>query len=401
MSGRVFITGVGIISAIGIDCREVSKSLKEGRSGIARMTRLNSVHSNELPVAEVRAQNEELEGIAGIEKKGYNSRTTLLGLIAAREALKNSGIDDIKRMRTGLISATTVGGMDRSERFYRDYLRDGSSGRLRDIITHDCGESTEKIADAFGINDYVSTISTACSSSANAILEGTRLIRNGMLDRVVVGGADALTLFTLNGFNSLMILDKNGCRPFDDERNGLTLGEGSGFLVLESEKAVSKESRRVLCEVSGFGNACDAYHQTASSPEGTGAYLAMKNALDSSGLEPGMIDYINAHGTGTKNNDLSEGRAVERLFGDLNIRYSSTKAFTGHTLGAAGAIEAVLSVLAIANQWIYPNLNFRRQMAELKYPPVTDFQENMPVKNIMSNSFGFGGNNTSLIFSKC
>jgi 3-oxoacyl-[acyl-carrier-protein] synthase-1 len=198
-----------------------------------------------------------------------------------------------------------------------------------------------------------------------------------------------------------MILDKNGCKPFDNERNGLTLGEGAGFLVLESESTVRKEGKTVLCEIKGFGNACDAFHQTASSPEGDGAFLSMQKAISKAGLKPEMIDYINAHGTGTKNNDLSEGKAIERLYQGAVPPLSSTKSYTGHTLGAAGAIEAIFCVLALKNQWIYPNLNFKQQMTELNFSPVTHFQENVAVQNVMSNSFGFGGNNTSLIFSRC
>jgi 3-oxoacyl-[acyl-carrier-protein] synthase-1 len=402
VSDRVYVTGVGIISAIGLNYKEVSDSLQKGRTGIGRMNHLQSIHRDEIPVAEVGADNDNLEELAKVTRKGYNSRTTLLGIIAAREALVNAGIaEEIKSWRTGLISATTTGGMDRSERFYRSYLKNRSGGRLRDIVTHDCGDSTETIAGTIGIKDYLSTISTACSSSANAVLTGTRLIRNGILDRVLAGGTDALTLFTLNGFNSLMILDRNGCKPFDEGRNGLTLGEGSGFLVLESERAVVKSNKKVLCEIAGYGNACDAFHQTASSPEGEGAYLSMKQALDRAGITMDMIDYINAHGTGTKNNDLSEGRAIERLCNDLSVSYSSTKSFTGHTLGAAGAIEAVFCVMAIRNQWIFPNLNFSNRMPELAFAPVTEFQTGKPLVNVMSNSFGFGGNNTSLIFSKC
>lgn len=402
MPERVFITGAGIISAIGLNCSEVQHSLQLGKSGIGPMRRLPSIYRNEIPVAEINLTNEDLEKLAGIEKKGLYSRTSLLGIIAAHEALHQSGIyKDIGSCRTGLISATTVGGMDRSERFYKAYITKKSGGRLRDIVTHDCGDSTEVIADTFGISDYITTISTACSSSANAILAGTRLIKSGILDRVIAGGTDALTLFTLNGFNSLMILDKNACKPFDEDRNGLTLGEGSGYLVLESEKIVEEKGKSVLCEITGFGNTCDAYHQTASSPEGDGAYLAMKQALQTSGLNPDMIDYINAHGTGTRNNDLSEGKAIERLFSDTNVSFSSTKSFTGHTLGAAGAIEAVICVMAIRNRCIYPNINFRKQMTELKIKPVSEYCANVDVKNIMSNSFGFGGNNTSLIFSNC
>ncbi len=229
---------------------------------------------------------------------------------------------------------------------------------------------------------------------------GTRMIKQGKLDRVIAGGSDFLTLFTLNGFNSLMILDREQCRPFDENRNGLNLGEGSGFLVLESEELVSREGKAILCELKGYGNTCDAYHQTASSPEGHGAYLSMQQALEVAQLAPADIDYINTHGTGTRNNDLSEGVAIERLFQHTLPLCSSTKSYTGHTLGAAGAIEAVLSIVAMQQGWVYPNLNFSTQMHELKFTPLTGFKTNVTLHHIMSNSFGFGGNNSSLIFSR-
>jgi 3-oxoacyl-[acyl-carrier-protein] synthase-1 len=396
---KVFITGIGVISSIGFSIDETIGSLKSSRSGIGKITMLDTYYQEELPAGEVKATNEELFEMARIKNKRPYSRTALLGLIAARQALRHARIDYITTYKTGLISATTVGGMDKSEVFYRPFIKNKRYGRLRDIITHDCGDSTETIADHTGIRDYVSTVSTACSSSANALLLGARLIKNGLLQRVLVGGVDALTLFTLNGFNSLMILDKSPCRPFDEERNGLNLGEGAGFLMLEAESIAEKEKKSVFCEISGYGNACDAFHQTASSPEGDGAYLSMKKALDTARLEPSMIDYINAHGTGTKNNDLSEGKAIERLFGNTPPPCSSTKAYTGHTLGAAGAIEAVFCVLAIQNSIIYPNLRFQKQMSELSFSPVVALQNKKPLKHIMSNSFGFGGNNTSIIFS--
>ncbi len=389
-----------MISSIGIDCEATASSLEGLKSGIGKITLIDTLYKDKMLVAEVKATNKELAELAEVSENEMFSRTTLLGLIAAKQALLQAHIVHIPAYRTGLISATTVGGMDRSEKFYKKYLKDNSQGRLREIITHDCGDSTERIADHIGIKDYVSTISTACSSSANAILLGCRLIKNGILDRLLVGGSDSLTLFTLNGFNSLMIIDLNGCRPFDEDRNGLTLGEGAGFLVIESEKVVRKEDKNVLGEITGYGNACDAYHQTASSPEGEGAYIAMKKALETARLIPDMIDYVNAHGTGTKNNDLSEGKAIERLFRESVPCFSSTKSYTGHTLGAAGAIEAVLCVMALQHQWIYPNLNFKKPMKELNIHPITTFQYHIPVRNVMSNSFGFGGNNTSLLFSR-
>jgi len=397
---KVVVTGIGIISAIGFDTKGVMDSLQAQRSGIGRLSLIDSVYKDEIPVAEIKATNDELLQIADPGITGNYSRTSLLGIIAARQAIAAARIDVSAPGRTGLISATTVGGMDRSEIFYRGYLSGSGKARLRDVVTHDCGDSTEKIADCTGIRDYITTINTACSSSANAIMVGARLIREGKLDRVVAGGTDALTLFTLNGFNSLMILDRNPCRPFDEDRNGLNLGEGSGFLVLESEEFACRENKNVLGVIKGYGNACDAYHQTASSPEGHGACLSMLKALEVAGLAPDAISYINAHGTGTKNNDLSEGVALETVFQAGIPHCSSTKSYTGHTLGAAGGIEAVLSIIALQHQWIYPNLNFARPMNELGFVPVTAFVTGIPVNCIMSNSFGFGGNNSTLIFSR-
>ena len=401
MSDKVFVTGIGIISSIGLNKEETASSLMESRSGIGSISMLDTRYKDEIPVAEVRETNKSLKEIARITSGSVHSRTALLGIIAARQALSDAHIHDINEFTTGMISATTVGGMDRSEKFYQNYIKNSSSGRLRDIITHDCADSTEQIADNLGIKEWVSTISTACSSSANAIMFGSRLIENGILDRVLVGGVDALTIFTINGFNSLMILDRNGCKPFDEARNGLTLGEGAGYLMLESEHTVSQSGKRPLCEIGGYGNACDAYHQTASSPDGEGALMAMQKAIRNANLMPGLIDYINAHGTGTKNNDLSEGIAIRRLYVNRVPPFSSTKSFTGHTLGAAGAIEAVFCVMALKYQWIYPNLNFSRQMTDLGMSPIAVFKSDITLRNIMSNSFGFGGNNTSLIFSSC
>jgi 3-oxoacyl-(acyl-carrier-protein) synthase len=226
------------------------------------------------------------------------------------------------------------------------------------------------------------------------------MIKNNLLDRVIAGGTESLTKYHLNGFNTLMILDRELCKPFDENRKGLNLGEGAAFLVIESEDVVKATGKKVLCELTGYGNSCEAFHQTASTPEGKGAYMAMKEALDRSGLEPEQIDYINAHGTGTENNDLSEGRAIEKLFGDNLPKISSTKAFTGHTTSGAGGIEAVLSVLAITHNLIFPNLNFSEQMKELNFSPVTELLENIKVDHVLSNSFGFGGNNSALIFSR-
>jgi 3-oxoacyl-[acyl-carrier-protein] synthase-1 len=321
-------------------------------------------------------------------------------MVAAREAWIDSGINDIPGLRMGFVSASTIGGMDKTEDFFIDFAADHSKGRLRDLVYHECGNVTAAVAEKLGIKDHVSTISTACSSSANAIMYGARLIKHNMLDAVIAGGTDAFTRFTLNGFNTLLILDEQPCQPFDQNRRGLNLGEGAGYLVLVSETVTSQLKRNPYCSLSGYCNFNDAYHQTASSPEGDGPYGAMTGALKMSGLQPEDIDYINLHGTGTSNNDIAEGTAINRLFAPHYPKMSSTKSFTGHTLGASAGIEAVLSVLSIKEGIVYPNLRLETPMTEFAFVPEKSFSRGQKIKNVLSNSFGFGGNCSSLVFSK-
>lgn len=391
---QIWVSGIGVISSVGIGVVENEQSLSKGIDGIGEVQNFSTRHH--FPVSTVKRTDEELISLLGLPNGAIYSRTSLLGMMAAKEALVDSGIDTAK-LRVGLVSSTTVGGMDLTPTFYADFKENPTKGRLRFVASHDCYDSTQKIASYCGIAGFTTTISTACSSAANAAMLGARLIRSGLLDCVVVGGTDALSKFTLNGFNSLMILDGEKCRPFDATRSGLNLGEGAGYLVLQSEATLL---RKPYCKLAGYANANDAFHQTASSPEGDGAYLAMKGALEMSGLQRGQISYINVHGTGTLNNDLSEGAAIKRLFGDEVPPFSSTKPFTGHTLAAAGGVEAVFSVLSLKNGALYPNLNFRTPIPELGMVPVLSYSEGVSVEAVMSNSFGFGGNNSTLIFAK-
>ncbi len=398
MSSPVFVAGIGILSAIGHNTAACLAALESEQAGMGNIAYLDTIHGHTLPVAEVKLNNAELAGISGLP--AGISRTALLSAIAAKEALADAAIENISFFRTGFVSANTVGGMDKSESFFADFHSDSRKGRLRDIIHHECGGVTELVADQLGITHYVTTISTACSSSANAIFFGARLIKHNMLDVVIAGGVDALTKFTLNGFNTLMILDQQYCKPFDEHRKGLNLGEGAGYVVLVSERVAASLPKETYCRLSGYANANDAYHQTASSPEGEGSYMAMKSALEKSGLLPSDIGYINLHGTGTQNNDIAEGTAIKRLFGPQYPKMSSTKSFTGHTLGASGGIEAVFSALSVKYGLIYPNLRFETQMKELPFAPEIHFSKNAKVNHVLSNSFGFGGNCSSLIFSK-
>ena len=229
----VVVTGVGIASALGVGVQSNIASMREGRSGIsARPSILKT--GNILPVGELRMTNDELHRLADIPVHKHLSRTALLGIIAAREALADAKAELSKRI--GLVSSTSVGGMDLTEGFFREFMKDDSAGRLRDVRMHDCGAITSAMAHYCGINAYTTTISTACSSAANAVMFGAKLIEHDVVDYVVAGGSDALSAFTLNGFKSLMILDRQACRPFDRSRAGLNLGEGAGYLVLQGDK---------------------------------------------------------------------------------------------------------------------------------------------------------------------
>lgn len=393
----VAITGMGIISAIGHSVAENKTSLLASKSGIASLKHIQTKHSKLIKVGEISLSNAQLTKELQLSKDHNYTRTGMLGLYAAKAALNNANITDNSDYRTGFISATTVGGMDMTELKIKQFATHTEAQKY--IQSHHAGDSTQKIADAIGISNFVTTISTACSSAANAIMLGARLIKAGKLNRVVVGGTDALSKFTINGFKTLMIQSDALCAPFDAHRKGLNLGEAAAYLVLESDAVVKKDQKKVWAYLSGYGNANDAFHQTASSENGEGAFLAMQQALKMAELNPENIDYINAHGTATPNNDLSESVALQRVFGNTIPDFSSTKAFTGHTLAAAGVVEAVFSVLALQEQLIFPNLNFNTAMPETGLKPVTSVLEK-ELHYVLSNSFGFGGNCSTLIFSK-
>ena len=389
----IVVTGVGLVSALGVGVGQNLASIRQGVSGIKSKPEYLRT-TNEVPVGELSMSNEELHQRLSISPGEHLSRTALLAILAVREALEDAQVDLTRRV--GLISSTSVAGMDLTEHFFEDFIEDESAGRLRDVRMHDCAATTQAIMRYCGIKGYSTTISTACSSGANAVIMGAKLLKHGIVDCVVVGGSDALSAFTLNGFKSLMILDQSPCRPFDATRAGLNLGEGAGYLVMQREQKAMKW----YCRLAGSANRNDAYHQTASSVEGDGAYLAMAEALASAGLSPEDVDYINVHGTGTMNNDAAESAAMLRLFADAVPAFSSTKAFTGHTLAAAGGVEAVLSVMALHRGILYPNLNFREPIEPYGLVPVVEFTQGRDLRCVVSNSFGFGGNCSSLVFTR-
>lgn len=392
---NVVITAEGIVSAIGIGETEVLESLRSGKSGIGKMRYLDSIHKD-LPVGEVKMSNEEMKSKLDIQQDEEVCRTSLLAMMAIRQLVDTlpSKTYGEASPRILLVSGTSVGTMDVTERHFEE-LRGGDDSCHPSY--HGCGGCTQCVADYFGIFDDQTTVSTACSSAANAILLGARLIKAGKADIVVAGGTEALSKFHLNGFNSLMILDHKRCRPFDVTRSGLNLGEGAAFVVLESEELAQRRGAEIHAYLAGYGNACDAFHQTASSDNGEGAFLAMSEALQMSHLQPADVQYVNAHGTGTPNNDLSESMALQRVFGDSMPYVSSTKSFTGHTTSASGSIETVISLLVLHHHFIPANLGWKQQMSSGITPSLGE--DAMDVRNVLCNSFGFGGNDTSLLLS--
>ena len=394
----IVITGIGVISALGHGIEATADRLLRSESGVGKMRYLKTVHT-EIPVAEVPFSDDDLREMLGIAPDFSITRTSLLGRVALREAVEMSNLKKVDNQRIAFISGTTVGGMEKSEQFYKDFLENDKRNEY--IALHDCGACTDMIAQEYpGRITMQTTISTACSSAANAIIFGADMLRCGRTDLVIAGGTECLSKFHLDGFNTLMILDSEPCRPFDKNRHGLNLGEGAAYVVMETRKHAEHRGIRPICKLSGYANRCDAYHQTASSPEGEGAFRAMQAALQSAQLQPSDISYINAHGTGTPNNDESEGKAMMRVFGDKVPLVSSTKAYTGHPTSAAGAIESVISILALTRNFVPANLNFSEKIESLNFTPVTHVMTDVELKHVLCNSFGFGGNDSSCIFSK-
>lgn len=389
----IAITGAGIVSAIGLNKEEVVASLRNRTSGIGKVCHLQTTHT-ELPVGEVSLSNEEMKKLLDITPKQEVSRTALMGMLAIRQALEEGGITKTSPLRIVLINGTTVGGMDVTEKHFF-HMVEGEDMEV--FKQHDCGSCTQIMADHFGVFAEVTTISTACSSAANAMLLGANLLQANEADIIVAGGTEALSKFHLNGFNALMILDHAPCRPFDGTRAGLNLGEGAAFVVLEREETARQRRVEIQAYLTGYGNACDAFHQTASSENGEGAYLAMTEALAMAHLSPKDIQYVNAHGTGTPDNDHSESVALKRVFGEQMPLVSSTKSFTGHTTSASGSIEAVICLLAMQHHFVPANLFWSEQMPDGITP--TMGEEHVALSHVLCNSFGFGGNDTALVLS--
>lgn len=392
MSRQPVITGLGVIASPGYGVETMWNAVVARRDGLKPLTLFPSPRHGPEPVGEVQLD------LLQLGAPHSASRGDRLGWLAAREAIQSSGLESAALGdRAGIVLGSSVGGSFDSERFLIKLIKEGIF-RPRSTRFHECHSSAELIADSFGLFGPAMSVSTACSSGALAIANAAEMIQAGEADIMLAGGADSLSRMTWGGFHALLLVDGQGCRPFDGTRGGMSLGEGAAVLVIEAEDSAHRRGARILARLSGWGASCDAHHITAPHPEGAGALAAMRVALRRAGLDAGQIDYVNAHGTGTRDNDLAEAKALKALFGGRVPPFSSSKRFFGHSLAASGAIEAVLCVEALRHQQLPPNPGFTQIDPAIGMEPVRELTS-APLAHVMSNSFGFGGNNAVLIFS--
>ena len=402
---RVVVTGIGTVNAIAGDPRAFANALQNGVCGIGPITLFDTTAFRTHNGAQVRDFSPRTAIPAGISIKRA-SRSDLFALAATFQALAQAGLDPVPedlREEMGVVIGGGAGGLLEAEDFFQDYLRKGGAkARFSRLAPVSCASTANHLVRSLGLMGPKTTIMTACSSGATAVGLAMDLIRSGAARAMIAGGTEPLSRMTFASFNALKAVDPGYCRPFSGNREGLSLGEAAGMLVLESLAGARKRGAPILAEVMGYGVTCDSHHMTAPDTGASGAVRSMRAALADAGLPPDDVDYINAHGTATPPNDLMETRAIKEVFGPRakRIPVSSTKSMHGHTLGAAGALEAVVSVLAITEGFIPPTIHWETPDPECDLDYVTTGARDIAPKVVLSNSFAFGGNNTTVIFGR-
>lgn len=392
---KILCCASSIVSVSGIGVGKCFDDIADADYSAKTLQYINT--AVDVPLREIPFSNEDIIRMLADD---YNvelpsrvyTRAALLSMLTVADLLESA--PSVKGKRVVVVNATTAGGMDKSEIFYRDFIADGDAD-IALVAGHEPADSTRHVCDILESRGadvvWSTTVSTACSSSAVAVGVGMDMLKCGDVDLAICMGVDPLCKFTINGFNSLGILSKNVCRPFDADRDGLNLGEGAASVMLTKDENIP-----ALCEVLSCETASDAYHQTATSPDAQGPTLAMKTALKKAEIDADKISYVNAHGTATPNNDESESTAMVNVFGEKLPPFSSTKFWTGHTLGACGVLEMALSVEMLKRQQILPTRNFEKVE---RLTPVCKM-EKAELEYIMTNSFGFGGGATSIIIKR-
>ena len=400
---RVVATGLGAITAAGPDVAALRAALHGERTCIGDVTLFDTEGMRTHIAGEVRAV--PVPRLLPRAARVRASRSDRFALLAAEEALAHGGIalPFADPARVGVAIGSSTGGMLETESYYRSRLASEPARAWRKrLAAATVAAPTDLVAAALGITGPRLSPSTACSSGAIALAMAASWIRAGRVDVAIAGGSDALARMTYTGFHALQALSSEPCRPFDRDRRGLSLGEGAGVVVLESEEHARARGARVLAELAGAGMSCDASHPTAPHGEARGAVLALEAALRDADASPAEIDYVNAHGTGTVQNDASETLALKRVLGPAaeRIAVSSTKALIGHLLGAAGAVEAIVTILAIEDGWAPPTLHLHAADPACDLDYVPNVGRRLAIGGALSNSYGFGGNNCSLVLRR-
>lgn len=400
MMDRVVITGIGLLSGIGSNFSQFSQALREGRSGIRE---IRAFDMDPLPA---RLGCEVEEDIASEFTKDQIrrwDRCSMLAVAAARQAMNMAGADTgtYDPSRVGVFIGTTLGGMINATRYYEDLTIHGRQrvSLLQDYPLYSAGA---RIMGDFGFSGPNMAFSTACSSSNVALGYGADLVRHGRLDMVLAGGVDTMAKITVAGFNALKNVSRKAIRPFDRNRDGMVLGEGAAIFVLERLSSAEARGAEPLAEIMGYGASTDAYHMTAPDVTGRGPALCMIRAMKHAGIQPDQVGYVNAHGTGTRHNDETESRAIRKVFGEYadQLPVSSTKAMHGHTLGAAGAVEAAATVAGLRGRFAPPTINYETPDPRCNLDCVPNDARDCDFDIALSNNFGFGGNNCALVLKR-
>lgn len=389
---RLVVTGLGVVTPYGLGVKAFWNGLAAGACAIRPLTLIPTEGFR------CRVGAEVPDRLPGSRRR---TRADRLALAAAGEALRDAGLDAADRARTALVVGAVGAGMLEAEAWFWRAGRLGDDAEapaaLRAMlpVAH-----AETLAHALGLGGPRHTVVTACSSGAVAVAEAAELIADGVADVALAGGVDALTRACFMGFNTLKLLDPQPCRPFDRDRKGMSIGEGAGFLVLEAAERARARGARIWAVLAGHGVTTDAYHVTAPDPGGEGMVRAMQAALARAGLEPSAVGYANAHGTGTPQNDRTEARALARVFGEGGLLVSSTKSMIGHTMAAAGSLEAIATVLALEHGLVPPTANLDTLDPDVAFDCVPRVARRADLEWAISNSFGFGGQNATLLFRR-
>jgi 3-oxoacyl-[acyl-carrier-protein] synthase II len=397
---RVVITGLGAVTSIGASLAEFWKSLLAGTCGIGPFSLFDSTGYRTQTAAQV---SEIPDAFLTPAERRRMSRADRMGVAAAREAIAGSGLDLAREdpTRIGVILGGGTSGLIDSEAFFQRHLA-GRKARPSKVLNHLPDSITDRIAQRFGLEGLKSTITTACSSSANAMGYAFDAIAAGLADVMVTGGSDVLARLTYGGFNSLRSVDPEPCRPFDRDRKGLSIGEAAGILVFEEEERARRRGAPVVAEFRGYGVTSDAFHMTAPDPSGVAGGRTVRAALADAGVDPGEVDYVNAHGTATPQNDSAETAALKAALGDraARIPVSSIKSMIGHCLCASGAIEAVATALTVRDGKVPPTIHYENPDPACDLDYVPNAARDARVRVALSNSFAFGGNSSVVVLAR-